>query len=106
MLRQTRIEFPGAFYHTRVRGNRREPIFLSGDDHRLFLKTLGEPAAKHGWNIHVSPLMPNHQHLAAETPEPNLIPAMTRLQSTYTSLFGSEANPPPDKDRLTAHHRR
>ena len=74
MLRQTRIEFPGAFYHNRVRCNRREPIFLSGDDHLLFLKTLGKPAAKHGWNIHVSPLMPDHQHLAAVNPRAQLDP--------------------------------
>ena len=40
--RSIRIDYPGAFYHVMARGNRREKIFRSDYDGKLFLDTLGE----------------------------------------------------------------
>jgi hypothetical protein len=42
MPRTMRVEYPGAIYHVKDRGDRREDIFQSDDDRRLFLETLGQ----------------------------------------------------------------
>jgi putative transposase len=72
MARQPRIEYPGAFYHILARGNRREDIFHSDEDHGLFLETMKEACEKTGWKIHAWVLMNNHFHWLLETPEANL----------------------------------
>jgi putative transposase len=84
MPRKVRIEFPGARYHIMSRGDHREPIFLSDEDRIRFLETLGEACEKTGWQIHAYCLMPNHFHLALETPQPNLVAGMKWLLGTYT----------------------
>jgi REP element-mobilizing transposase RayT len=71
-------------YHVMSRGDRREKIFLDDVDRQDFLKTLAEACQKTGWQVHSYCLMPNHYHLALETPEPNLVAGMAWLQSTYT----------------------
>jgi hypothetical protein len=38
--RPPRIEYPGAYYHVMNRGNRREDIFLTDKDPRLFLDAI------------------------------------------------------------------
>ncbi len=90
MARSIRIEFEGAFYHVMARGNRREAIFLSDEDRRWFLKTVGEACAKTGWRIHAWVLMDNHYHLMIETPEANLVVGMQWLQNTFTRRFNTK----------------
>jgi putative transposase len=41
MARPLRIEYPGAIYHVLSRGDRREAIFRSDADRKLFLDLLG-----------------------------------------------------------------
>jgi hypothetical protein len=41
MARLLRIEYPGAIYHVLSRGDRREAIFRSEADRKLFLGLLG-----------------------------------------------------------------
>src|SRR5437868_3241665 len=89
MPRPLRIEFPGARYHLMNRGDRREPIFRSDQDRQLFLDTLDEACSKTGWLLHAFCLMPNHFHLALETPQPNLVSAMKWLLGTYTIRFNA-----------------
>jgi len=89
MARSIRIEYPGAFYHTMARGNRRESIFHDDDDRRFFLKALSEACEMTGWRIHAWVLMGNHYHLLLETPEPNLVAGMQWLQNTYTRRFNT-----------------
>lgn len=62
MVRQVRIEFPGAFYHVMARGNHLEPIFRSknGSDQELFLKTLDEACERYEWLLWAWVLMGNH----------------------------------------------
>ncbi|MDG2125841.1 MAG: transposase, partial [Verrucomicrobiales bacterium] len=89
MPRQVRIQFPGAFYHVMARGDRHEAIYTSEDDYYLFLKTLAEVCTKTGWRVHAYALMGNHYHLVIETPQPNLVYGMSRLQTTYTVRFNA-----------------
>jgi putative transposase len=84
MPRKLRIQFPGAMYHVMSRGDRGERIFLNDIDRQDFIKTLAEACQKTGWQVHAYCLMSNHFHLVMETPEPNLVPGMAWLQSTYT----------------------
>jgi REP element-mobilizing transposase RayT len=71
-------------YHVMSRGDRRERIFLDDIDRQDFIKTLAEACQNTGWQVHAYCLMPNHYHIALETPEPNLVAGMAWLQSTYT----------------------
>ena len=87
MPRQMRREFVGAIYHVMNRGDRREEIFRSSRDLRLFLDTLTEACAKTGWQIHAYCLMRNHFHLVVETPQPNLVAGMKWLLGVYTKRF-------------------
>src|SRR5437868_2761059 len=69
MPRKLRVEYTGAMYHVMSRGDRREAIFLDDVDRQDFIKTLAEACQKTGWQVHAYCLMPNHYHLALETPE-------------------------------------
>jgi hypothetical protein len=42
MIRQVRIEYPGAIYHGMARGTRREAIVLDDEDRDRFRKLLGD----------------------------------------------------------------
>jgi REP element-mobilizing transposase RayT len=58
-----RREFAGAIYHVMNQGDRRENIFRTEQDRRLFLGALEEVRQKTGWQIHAYCLMRNHFHL-------------------------------------------
>jgi len=87
MPRQPRIQFEGAVYHVMARGNRRGKIFSDAEDHRTFLRTLGETCERSGFLAYAWVLMGNHYHLALSTPRGNLVEGMTWLQNTYTRRF-------------------
>jgi putative transposase len=84
MTRHLRIEYPGAFYHVYSRGNQKQPIYLSIDDRLYFLKILGEARKRLAANFHVYCLMPNHYHLALETPLGNLAQIMHFINTSYS----------------------
>ena len=67
MTRQRRLEFAGALYHVTSRGNRREMIFESDDDHRAFLSVFDEVCETFNWKCHACCLMGNHYHFLIET---------------------------------------
>ncbi len=87
MARKLRVEYPGAVYHVINRGDRREPIFKTDIDRRLFLNCLDQCCTKTGWQVHAFVLMPNHFHLVVETPLPNLVAGMKWFLGTYTNRF-------------------
>lgn len=87
MARPLRLEFPGALYHLTSRGDRQEPIFLDDADRKLFLDLLGKEVQQQGWICYAYCLMDNHYHFLMETPEPNLIRGMRRLNGVYTQTF-------------------
>ena len=92
MPRQHRIEYAGALYHIMARGDRRENIVRDDEDRQRFISTLGEACGRTGIIIHAYVLLPNHYHLALETPEPNLVDGMRWLQNTYTRRFNTRHN--------------
>lgn len=87
MARPLRLEFPGALYHLTARGNARQKIFLDAEDRHRFLDLLGKEVAQQGWFCYAYCLMDNHYHLLIETPEPNLVAGMRRLNGVYTQAF-------------------
>lgn len=87
MARPLRIEFPGACYHVTARGDRQEPIFEDDEDRMLFIDLLAKETVQQGWLLYAFCLMGNHYHLLLETPEPNLVKGMRRLNGVYTQAF-------------------
>jgi REP element-mobilizing transposase RayT len=90
LARQLRIQYSGAFYHVFSRGNQKQPIFLSDDDHFFFIKCLREAHEKFGIIVHAYCLMPNHFHLIIETPLGDLSSMMHFLITTYTIYFNTK----------------
>lgn len=68
MARRPRLELPGVPLHVIQRGNNRGLCFRADADRRLYLRLLGQAAARHRCSIHAYVLMPNHVHLLV-TPE-------------------------------------
>ena len=87
MSRPLRLEFAGALYHLTARGNARAEIFADDVDRGLFLDLLGREISQQGWRCYAYCLMGNHYHLLIETPEPNLVAGMRRLNGVYTQAF-------------------
>jgi len=87
MARPLRLEFPGAVYHITARGDRQEPIVEDDDDRLSFIDLLGKEVSQQGWVLYAFCLMHNHYHLLLETPEPNLVRGMRRLNGVYTQRF-------------------
>jgi REP element-mobilizing transposase RayT len=92
MARPLRLEFAGALYHLTARGNRQESIFLDDRDRQTFLDLLGKEVQQQGWVCYAYCLMDNHYHLMMETPEPNLVRGMRRLNGVYTQAFNRRHN--------------
>lgn len=84
MSRPLRLEFAGALYHLTARGDRQEAIFEDDDDRLVFLDLLAKEVLQQGWVLYAFCLMGNHYHLLLETPEPNLVQGMRRLNGVYT----------------------
>lgn len=87
MARPLRLEFAGALYHVTSRGNARQRTYLDEEDRRLYLDLLGKEVEQQGWRCYAYCLMDNHYHLLIETPEPNLVAGMRRLNGVYTQAF-------------------
>ena len=49
MSRPLRISFDNAVYHLTARGNRREKIFYSDDDKRIFLQKMDQTFLKYSF---------------------------------------------------------
>lgn len=65
MARLARLTVPGYPHHVIQRGNNRQAIFVSPDDHRFMLGLLAENALRFGVQLHAYVLMGNHFHLLA-----------------------------------------
>ena len=87
MARPLRLEFAGAVYHLTARGNARRDIFLDDADRGRFLSLLAREVGQQGWRCYAYCLMDNHYHLLVETPEPNLVAGMRRLNGAYCQAF-------------------
>jgi REP element-mobilizing transposase RayT len=87
MARPLRLEFPGAVYHITARGNAREPIFADDRDRQRFVELYAKEIDQQRWRCYAWCLMDNHYHLLFETPQPNLVAGMRRLNQVYTQSF-------------------
>ncbi|MFQ5847093.1 MAG: transposase [Candidatus Methylomirabilales bacterium] len=87
MARKPRVQFPGAFYHVLIRGNRREAIFFDDTDRHGYLGRLHEARQRFAFTLYAYVLMPNHVHLLLETGDVVLSRIMQWLGTTYTQYF-------------------
>jgi putative transposase len=87
MTRPLRLEFAGALYHLTARGDRQGAIFDDDQDRLVFLDLLAKEVLQQSWVLYAFCLMGNHYHLLLETPEPNLVQGMRRLNGVYTQAF-------------------
>lgn len=92
MSRPLRLEYAGALYHVTSRGDRREDIYETDSDRRLFLDVLGNVCERFNWVCHAYCLMGNHYHLLIETPDANLSKGMRQLNGVYTQSFNRSHN--------------
>jgi len=92
MARQWRIQYPNAIYHVMSRGNGRQGIFISDQDHYIFLSLLETLAERFNIEIHAFVLMSNHYHLLVKTIDANLSKAMQWFGTTYTRRFNMANN--------------
>ncbi len=63
MLRQARLDAPGALHHIMVRGIHKTDIFKDDRDKALFLERLGKNVLEGRCFIYAWVLMNNHIHL-------------------------------------------
>lgn len=87
MARPLRIEYPGAFYHVKNRGNAGESIFQTPGDGNKFLAYLAAAAGRFSLRIHAYCLLPNRYHLLLETPKPNLSQAVQWINVSYAVYY-------------------
>lgn len=83
-MRKPRLEIEGGLYHVITRGNNRQLIFGSDDDHNRFLLQLVHQKAKLPFYLYAYCLMPNHIHLLVERQEDSISRVMQRLLTAYS----------------------
>ena len=87
MARLARLTLPGYPHHVIQRGNNRQLIFASAEDHQFLLDLLEEYAKKFAVALHAYVLMSNHFHILA-TPQteeglPQMMQAVGRRYVRY-----------------------
>ena len=84
MVRQLRIEFPGAIYHVTSRGDRREAIYRDDDDRLAQLEVIAQAMDRFDAQVLAYCLMTNHFHLVLHTRQGNLSRLMRHVNGVYT----------------------
>ncbi len=92
MARPLRLSFDDAVYHLTARGNRRDNIFYSDKDKKVFLEKMNETFAKYSFICYVYCLMDNHYHLFLKTPLANIKEGMHYLNTSYSNWFKTKHN--------------
>ena len=87
MGRRPRIHYPGAIYHAIVRGNNRQPIFLSAQDRKVFANLVSEGIERFDHRIHAFCWMSNHVHLMVEVDQTPLSKIIHNLSFRYSGWF-------------------
>jgi len=85
--RSLRLRVPGGTFHVTARGNRRQDVFRTDDDYRLYLGLLGTAVDRFRLRCFDYCLMPNHIHLVLGTPSGDLSAAIQWLHGTYAGYF-------------------
>ena len=87
--RPLRVQAPGAIYHVVARGNRRQDVFRSEADYKLYLSLLERVCERFDWDVFAYCLMPNHVHLVLRTRKANIAAGMQRLHGIYGQAFNA-----------------
>ena len=87
MARRPRIEVEGGLYHVIARGNDRQDIFHSPEDHLKFISLLATQKEKAHFFLYAFCLMTNHLHLLIERREESVGRMMLRLLTGYASYY-------------------
>jgi REP element-mobilizing transposase RayT len=87
MLRQARIDAPGALHHIIARGIERRDIFCDEEDRDDFLQRLGGIVTQSKTRCYAWALLSNHFHLLLKTGNVPIATVMRRLLSGYASRF-------------------
>ncbi|OQX51450.1 MAG: chromosomal replication initiator DnaA [Candidatus Cloacimonas sp. 4484_209] len=87
MARALRLSFENAFYHVTARGIRKENIFYSDKDKKVFLDKMNETFDKYSFVLYAYCLMDNHYHLFIKTPFANISQGMHYLNTSYANWF-------------------
>lgn len=93
MPRKARMmHFPGAIYHTILRGNNRQNIFFSKEDRYHLYSLFEEGILRFGYRIHAFCLMTNHIHLLIEIADIPLEKIMQNLAFRYAQWSNKKMN--------------
>ncbi len=87
MARRPRIELEGGLYHIIARGNNRQTIFHSDDDHEKFLSLLAVQREKLPFFLYSYCLMSNHFHLLIERQADAIGRIMLRVLTGYSQYY-------------------
>ena len=88
MARLPRLTLPGQPHHLIQRGNNRQSIFASTEDHKVFLNLLEDSARRFEVALHAYVLMSNHFHLLATPHSAEGLPRMMQsLGRSYVRYF-------------------
>src|SRR5262245_4110519 len=87
MPRKPRVEVEGGLYHVIARGNNRQTIFHSDDDHKKFLTQLAAQKAKLPFYLYSYCLMSNHFHLLMERQGDAVGRIMQRILTGYSQYY-------------------
>jgi REP element-mobilizing transposase RayT len=90
MVRPLRLSFENAFYHITARGNRRDKIFCSDNDKRIFLQKMDQTFLKYSFFCYAYCLMDNHYHLFIKTSSDNISQGMHYLNASYANYFAAK----------------
>jgi hypothetical protein len=77
MARQPRIQYSGALYRVLARGDRREPMVNDDGDRQAFFRTVEQVCDRAGVLIRACALLEHHSQRVLETPDANLVEAMS-----------------------------
>ncbi|MDP2649474.1 MAG: transposase [bacterium] len=87
MPRIARLIFKNAFYHVFNRGINKEPIFLTDQDYKFFLKKFQDLKNKYDHSIYALCLMPNHFHISIQTRKNSISKIMSSISTSYSMYF-------------------
>jgi len=87
MLRQPRLDAPGALHHVMGRGIDGTKVFRSDEDRTDFVNRLAQLAQDGSLAVYAWALMPNHFHLLVRTGRRPLFRSLKRLLTGYVVNF-------------------
>ena len=87
MARKPRLELEGGLYHVIARGNDRQDVFHSPDDHEKFLSLLARQKELSSFYLYAYCLMTNHFHLLIERQADTVGKVMQRVLTGYSRYY-------------------